>query len=594
MKDYFRLLKFLKPHSGILGLAFICTVFSTIFDGITLSMIVPVTDKIMTKKSIIFAEKLPPFIQNLISYINSIQPDNFLRILVFLIPALFILKGFFNFFQDYFMSNIGQRVVKDIRNDIYFKLQDLSLEYYTSRRTGEIVSRITNDVMQVENAVSYGVKDLIYQICQIILFTFLIFFMYFKLAIFLIIMMGLMAWPMFKIGRLLKKVSRQLQEKMADINSLLFETVSGARIVKAFCMEKYEVAKFKTQNKEFYKIMMKLIKRTLALGPLTEIIGVFFAIIIFYFAGRDVIQDKLSFGVFAFFLTSVFQLIKPFRKLANVHSINQRAIAAGTRIFEVLEADVKIKDTGSAVNLPIPNNEIRFENVWFKYEDENILKEINFNIGVGKVLAIVGPSGAGKSTLVDLIPRFYDPYKGRIIIDNIDIKDVKIESLRRQIGIVTQETILFNDSVKGNISYGHPEIDEIKIIEAAKKANAYDFIQNLPQGLDTVIGDRGVKLSGGERQRIAIARAILKDPPILILDEATSQLDSESERLVQEALSILMKGRTVFVIAHRLSTVVSADQIIVLERGIIIERGNHQQLIQKQGLYSRLYEMQSL
>jgi subfamily B ATP-binding cassette protein MsbA len=381
---------------------------------------------------------------------------------------------------------------------------------------------------------------------------------------------------------------------MADINSLLYETIIGTRIVKAFNMENHEIGKFNQINQDYYKISMKSIKRLLLLSPATEFLGCIAGIFVFFWGGREVIAGKLSFGVFGLFLGSLLSLIRPFKKLSNVNSLNQQAVAASERIYEVLETHPTVVEKINASELAGFKNSIVFDNVWFNYGSMEILKNINLEVERGQILAIVGPSGTGKTTLVDLIPRFYDPKKGRILIDGIDIREVSLKSLRQQIGIVTQETILFNDTIKANIAYGNLFAAEKEIEQAAIQAYAHDFIKHLPAGYDTVIGDRGMKLSGGERQRIAIARALLKNPSILILDEATSQLDSEAERIVQEALDRLIQGRTVFVIAHRLSTVRAAHWIVVLDKGRIVEQGLHSELIDKEGLYRRLYQIQEL
>ena len=354
------------------------------------------------------------------------------------------------------------------------------------------------------------------------------------------------------------------------------------------------MAKFKKHNQSYYRIAMKSIKRMLLLGNFTELIGVAIALFIIFYSGRQVIEGYLSFGAFTLFMAALLSLVKPFKKLSQVNSIMQQAVAASSRIYEVLDSSPSVKERLGAKELAGFNNNIKFENVCFSYGEQEVLKNINLEVRKGQLLAIVGPSGVGKSTLVDLIPRFYDPIKGRILIDGIDIQEVSLKSLRLSIGIVKQEIILFNDTVKVNIAYGKIDASQREIEEAARQAYAHDFIKDLPLGYETIIGDRGMKISGGERQRIAIARALLKNPPILILDEATSQLDSGSERIVQEALDRLIQGRTVFVIAHRLSTVRNAHIILVLDKGRIVEQGNHSNLLTNNGLYKKLYELQEL
>ncbi len=594
MKDYLKLLKFIRPYLGLFSLASVCMLFSALFDGISLAMMVPLADKVLTNKKIIIPTKLPDFANNFVDYLNNTPSLTLLNYMAVVIVALFFLKGLFGFLQSYLMSDIGQLVVRDIRSKLYAKLQLLSLDYFTHKRGGELISRITNDVKLVENAVSYGSTDMIYQTFQVILFAFLIFLIYAKLALIALVLLPILCFPIIKVGRVLRKLSRKGQEKMADINSLLYETIFGARIVKAFNMEPYEIKRFNGVNHDYYRISMKSIKRTLILNPVTEFIGCIAGVFVFLWGGREVIAGKVSFGVFGLFLGSLLSLIRPFKKLSQVHSLNQQAVAASERIHEVLEAVPTVTEKKETIKLSGFRQGIVFQDVWFSYGDQDVLKGINLEIKRGQILAIVGPSGSGKTTLVDLIPRFYDSQKGRILIDGTDIRDFDLKSLRQQVGIVSQETILFNDTVTANIAYGSFGATQKEVEEAAVKAGAYDFIKNLPKGFDTVIGDRGMKISGGERQRIAIARALLKNPPILLLDEATSQLDLKSERIVQEALDKLMEGRTVFVIAHRLSTVRNASSIVFLDQGMIMEQGNHEELLKKQGFYRCLYQIQEV
>lgn len=594
MKDYIKLLKFVKPYKGLFLAAVVCMGLSAVFDGVSLGMMVPLADRVLTNKKIIIPTKLPDFLAGFVDKINNTPPEILLNYMVFAVLILFLLKGIFGFFQSYLMSDIGQRVIRDIKAQLYAKIQSLSLNYFTHKRGGELMSRITNDVKVVENAVSYGSTDLIYQSLQVIIFAIVIFFIYFKMALIVFVFLPLISFPIIRVGKALRKLSKRSQEKIADTNSLLYETIMGARVVKAFNMEEYEVNKFNQVNSDYYKICMKTIKRSLLLNPSTEFLGVIAGVLVFFWGGREVIAGRLSFGIFGLFLGSLLSLIRPFKKLSQVNALNQQGMAASERIHEVLETEASVKEPISAKILSSFKKQIKFNDIWFSYADTQILKGINLDVEYGQMLAIVGPSGSGKSTLVDLIPRFYDPQKGSVLIDGVDIREFSLKSLRSQVGIVNQETMLFNDTIRANIAYGKPNASFKEIEDAAKKAHAHDFILNCPQGYQTIIGDRGVMISGGERQRIAIARALLKDAPILILDEATSQLDSTSERIVQEALDRLVSGRTVFMIAHRLSTVRNAHRIVVLDKGLMVEQGTHSQLLEKGGLYKRLYDSQEL
>lgn len=594
MENYLRLLRFLKGHLKVLMLAVACMFFSAIFDGVQLSLLVPLTDKILSNNRIIIPTKVPPFVASLIDRINETPQTTLLGAMIVIVIVLFILKGFFSFWYGYLMNDVSQRVMRDIRLRLYQTISNLSLDYFSKKRSGELIARITNDVQVIENAVSYAVTDLFYQSFRIMVFITFMFLTYFKFALLIFVLFPLIAWPMRQIGRKLKKLSKSSQEKMADINSLLFETISGVRVVKAFGMEGYEVNRFRSQNHDFYKLKMKSIRRSSIIGPVTELVGAIFGTSMCWWIGRQVISGQISFGAFVLFFGSTMSLISPFKKLANVHIITQQALAASERIYDVLETKPSVVEKPQAREISVISSGIKLENVNFHYDKEAgpVLKNINLTIHVGDLLAIVGPTGSGKSTLANLIPRFYDPGEGKVSFDGVDLKDASFKSLRGQIGIVTQETILFNDTVRANIAYGHLEAPMESIESAAHKAFAHPFVMNMPAGYNTVIGDRGFRLSGGEKQRIAIARAILKNPPILILDEATSQLDSESERIVQDALDELMKGRTVICIAHRLSTIKKATKIAVLEAGKIVGLGSHEELLENCPLYRRLYETQ--
>jgi subfamily B ATP-binding cassette protein MsbA len=588
------------PHIGVLLLAGLCMLISSAMGGVSYGMIIPLVDSVIAGKAIVIphSEMLPQVIKNIVSAANSMSRMDLLNRMMLIFVILWLLKNLFEFLQTYLMNDVSQRVVRDMKNMIYRKFLTLSMDFYSKQSTGKLMSRITYDAVVIKDAISTGLADLFYQPIQLVIYMCLLFAVkvYFSISWLLIgvtaLLFILVIYPVVKIGKKLKSISKQSQEKMADITTTLHETISGVRVVKAFSMENYESEKFAAQNQFFYRLTMKSVKRMTVVSPITEFVGVCCLAIILWIAGKDIVSGALSAGAFAAFTASLFSLMRPIKRLTNVYAINQQAMAAAERIFETLDTNPSVSEKAHAAELPKVARSVRLENVGFKYEDKDVLKDINLEVRVGDIAAFVGPSGVGKTTLVNLIPRFYDVTNGRIIIDGIDIRDCTIKSLMAQIGIVTQETILFNDTVAANIAYGSKDHTKEDVIRSAKIANAHDFIMKMPKSYDTVIGERGFRLSGGEKQRLAIARAIFKDPPILILDEATSQLDTESEMLVQEAIDRMMKGRTVFVIAHRLSTIKHASIIYVMDRGHIVEQGSHDQLVEKSGLYKRLYDMQ--
>jgi ATP-binding cassette, subfamily B, bacterial MsbA len=600
MKEYIRLIKLVLPHVWILVMASICMIGTSVFSGVSISMIIPLIDNIITGKKMalpggVFA---PPQLKHLIDYVNAMPPMELLNKMTILVMVFWLLRNVFDFFQSYFMNDVSQRVIRDVKNMIYKKLMNLSMDFYSRSPTGKLMSRITNDSAVIRDSISTGLTDLLYQPIQFIVYLVLIFAVkfYFSISWWLILismaLFPLVIYPVVKIGKRLKSISRQSQESMSDITTTLYETISGIRMVKAFSMEESEAERFKKQNQQFYRLAMKSTKRVIVVSPITEFAGMFCVAIILWVAGKEILSGSLSAGAFVTFLAAILSLMKPMKRLTNVYSINQQAMAAAARIFEVLDTEESIAEKPGAPQLAKFKNEVRFKGVSFSYGDKGILKDINLDVKAGEIAAFVGPSGVGKTTLVNLIPRFYDPTKGSITIEGVDVRDCSLKSLRSQIGIVTQETILFNETVAYNISYGFKDATKDNIMKAARIANAHDFIMKMPNGYETVIGERGFRLSGGEKQRLAIARAVFKDSPILILDEATSQLDTESEILVQEAIDRMMKGRTVFVIAHRLSTIKHATRIYVLEAGRVVDVGAHDSLIQKDGLYKRLYDMQ--
>ena len=597
MRSYFRLIKLAKVYIFSFIGAIVCMAFLNILSGFGLLSLVPLVDRVLSGDPMVLTTSIklpfPDKINALLNTINNVPRIQLLWYISGFILVLFLVKGIFDYYKETLMEHVGQGVVRDIRDIIYKHIQDLSLDFVGNQRSGELVSRITNDVRWVQDGIARGLANTLNSFFELLLYLSLLIIIAWKMSILCLVIFAILMIPIAKIGRLLRKLSTQGQEKMADISSLLFETISGIRVVKAFGMEKYEGNRFHRENALYYKLMMKAIRRGALLGPLVEFVGALLAITVLLLTVKLVISGQLSKGWFAVYIGSLVAIIKPVKKISQMNSIIQRAVAAGDRIYKLLDIKPRVKEVPEAVELPPFKDSIKFSNIDFAYENkEPLLKGINLEANKGQVIAIVGASGVGKTTLVNLIPRFYDPNKGKITIDGIDIKKITFKSLRAQLGIVTQETILFNDTVRANIAYGHPDRDIDEIIHAAKLANAHQFIEKMPDGYGTVIGERGFQLSGGEKQRLSIARAILKNPSILILDEATSALDTKSERLVQDAINKLMKHRTVFVIAHRLSTIQQSDCIVVLKDGQIIQQGTHKELIKREGLYKTLYEMQ--
>ncbi|UCD55144.1 MAG: ATP-binding cassette domain-containing protein [Candidatus Omnitrophota bacterium] len=600
IRDYKRLIGFVKPHMWVLALAFIFMLIYSILNGLSPTALIPVVDNIMRGSEITIPPHVnaPIFITVLIDKINALPTMKLVTILLVGTLIYFLLRNLFDFFHVYLMNDVSQRVIKDIKDAIYKKLLGLSMYFYSKNPTAKLMSRITYDASIIRDSISTGLLDLILRpleiishftvvVCIVIFFGIPLRFVFTSIILFPCIL-----FPAVIISRRLRKITTETQEKMGDINMTLFEIITGMRIVKAFSMQKYEYNKFSNQNIGFYKLAMKAVKRINAISPINEFTSAIYFVTVMYLAYRQITAGTLSWGSFVVFLSSVLLMLKPVKRLSKVYAVLQQSLAAATRIFEILDTEESIKEKEGARELPGLSWHVSLKGVWFKYDKDCVLKDVNLDIKKGEIVAIVGPSGTGKTTLINLIPRFYDPSKGSIKIDDIDLRDVTLKSLRSQIGIVTQEMLLFNDTVTANIAYGDKDYSRERIVKAAKVANAHDFIMNLPRQYDTIVGERGFKISGGERQRLAIARAIFKNPPILILDEATSQLDTESERYVQEAIDRLMEGRTVFVIAHRLSTIKHTTRIVVLDKGKIIDTGTHKELMERGGLYKRLYDMQ--
>jgi subfamily B ATP-binding cassette protein MsbA len=569
MKIFKRLLKLARPHTVKFFFATLCMLVVGASTAILAALVKPVLDDFFIK-----------------------QDARMLTLIPAAILAIYFIKMICSYGQTVIMSLIGQRVVTDLRNELYNHIQRQSLAFFTNHPTGTLMSRITNDVNLIQGAVSEAVTSLFKDSFTIIGLIILIFYRDWKLAIIAMFVFPLTIYPIAKFGTMMRNVATRTQVTMGSLTSLLQETISGTRIVKAFGMEEYEGKRFAKENEDLFNLFMKSVSIRAISSPLMEFLGgVAIAIIVLY-GGYEVLRGSSTPGNFFSFLTALIMLYEPVKRLTNVNNTIQQGVAGAERVFGIIDTVPDIRNEPDAIDLPKISQGIDIENVTFCYDETPVLKNINLSIRAGEVVAFVGMSGGGKTTLVNLIPRFYDVKEGQILIDGHDIRHVTIESLRRQIGIVTQQTILFNDTVRNNIAYGSIEKSDEDIIKAARAANAHDFVMNLPDGYNSVIGELGTKLSGGERQRMSIARALLKNAPILILDEATSSLDTEAEMEVQDALETLMKGRTTLIIAHRLSTIRNAHRIIVLANGEIVEEGTHESLLEKRGEYFKYYHMQ--
>ena len=517
-----------------------------------------------------------------------------LQVLCVSILIIFLLKNVFFYLKNITLTIVQFRLITELRNKLYKHFHKLSLSFFNQHKSGELTSIVVNDVANMRQALTIGFQRIFVEPINIIAFTALLFIISWKLALIAITIIPLAGLVIVNISRSIRRKSRRTAVKIAEITNIITETLTSMRVVKAFAMEDYEVDRFSNETSNYYNLIFRRARLRSLAPPITETMGVFIGVALLWVGGTEVLNAQgLTSEDFIRFILIMFSGLQPIRSLSNVFAEIQVGAASAERVFVILDNPPTIVDEFDAVIIDTFEDKIQINDVSFEYEsDDTVLKNISFDIEKGSAVALVGSSGSGKSTLADLIPRFYDVNQGAIEIDGQDIRHVTLNSLRRLMGIVTQETILFNDTIRANIAYGQKNIDDKQVIAAATAANALEFIEELPEGLNTVIGEKGVKLSGGQKQRLAIARAIMKNPPILILDEATSALDTESERLVQEALGTLMTDRTVLVIAHRLSTVTNADNIIVLEKGQIKEMGTHDELIKKNGLYSNLYTVQ--
>jgi len=615
MNTYKRILEYVLPYWKRLILIFILSVLYAVLNGLSIYLVIPLLDTLFqegkanqqtstTQQMEQTSSLLPGFIENIkesvsdwfTSFVYTGDKIDILMKICFIILLVFFLKNLFGYLQSNLMSYVEYASMNDLRDDAYKHLHKLPIGYFKKEKVGNLISRFTNDVNRIQDSISATFSNLIKEPLTILVFLIIALSISWQLTLFSLIILPLSMLAILWIGLKVRKQSSIVQKKMADITSVLQETISGVKVVKAFGMEDYENKKFLSETRSFLKEVVRIVIIRNATSPLTEMISILVGAIIIYYGGTLVLQSStLTASLFMGFLLAILQMMRPIKELSTVNTKIQEASAAADRIFEILDTVPDIVDSANAKILGNFTKTIKFNNVSFKYEDSEdwVLDNINFEVSKGDIIALVGPSGGGKSTLVDLIPRFYDSTNGNILIDEEDIRKYTVNSLRSKMGIVTQETFLFNTSIKENIAYGLNDCPIENVIEAAKAANAHDFIIQSPGGYDTVIGERGIKLSGGQRQRLTIARAILKNPDIMIFDEATSALDNESEILVQEAIERMMKNRTTFVIAHRLSTIRNATRIFVIDNGRIVQSGTHQELMAiEMGLYKKLYEMQ--
>jgi len=597
MPLYLRLIKRAWPHRARILLSLVCAILASALNAVSVASLQPVFDGLFGQG---IGVSLPPAIVRLLgdlpARITAYAQTNRLGVLTFVVAfvmVVFLLKGALSIVDGYQMKWVAERVQADLRQEIYSHIHSMSLSYFTRTSTGEIMTRTTTDVGLVGGSVTDLFRNAFREPLNMAGLIGLLFLINWKLALISLVVFPAALYPIIQFGRKMRKRAGQVLQRYTELNTLLQETISGIRIVKAFAMEDYERGRFRDHNERVFRALMRISLVDCLTHPVMETLGAIGVVLAVWVGGYLVIAGELTPGGFVAFLGALGSLYQPIKRLSQVNNNVQQGVAGLTRIYRLLDTQPDVAEAPGATALPTIQDRIDFVGVHFAYDmDQPILTDVSLSAKLGELVAIVGPSGAGKTTLVNLIPRFYDPSRGTVRIDGVDVREVTLHSLRAQMGIVTQETILFDDTIANNIAYGRSDIDPSRIEEAARLANAHEFITALPEGYRTRIGERGVRLSGGQRQRLAIARAILKDPPILILDEATSSLDAESERVVQEALDRVMEHRTTFVIAHRLSTILRADKILVLKDGTIVETGTHASLLARPGIYAQLYETQ--
>jgi subfamily B ATP-binding cassette protein MsbA len=563
------LLSYILDNKGRLALATLCSSAVAAMTSLSAWLVKPVVEGIFQSKDPQMLVQIP-----------------------LVVVGVFLVKGIAAYGSYYLVNLIGQDILRQLRNRLYNHMQDLSLAFFQRQKTGDLMSRITSDVGVISSMFSSAITGAIKDFFTVIGLLVVTFYMIPKLAAYTFVILPLAAYPIFHFGRKVRRTRLGAQKAIADLNAFLHETLTGIKIVKAFNMQEYEKKRFAAKSRQIFRKEMKESKVRAMSSPFMEFLGGIGIAFVIWYGGKHVIAGTYTFGAFMAFLTAVGLMYQPLKKISKTNNSIQRGLAAIERIYEILEQKSDIIEAAPPVNIQPGSHCISFQNVSFKYDTTMVLQNINLEVKSGEIIALVGMSGGGKTSLVNLIPRFYDVAEGAILIDDVDIRSTSLTSLRQQIALVTQEPILFNDTVRHNIAYGRQDASEAEIIEAAKAAYAYDFIKGFTAGFDTSIGELGGRLSGGQKQRICIARALLKDSPILILDEATSSLDSESETLVQKALGNLMQGRTTFIIAHRLSTIGYAHRILVIVDGRIVEEGLHEQLLERRGEYYKLYQMQ--